>query len=627
MSDVIKLLPDSVANQIAAGEVVQRPASVVKELVENAVDAGAQTIDVVLIDSGKTLIQIVDDGCGMSDTDARLAFERHSTSKIRKADDLFTLHTMGFRGEALASICAVAQVEMKTQRKEDEVGTQIIINGSVCEKQEPCYYSNTGGTNLMVKNLFYNIPARRKFLKSNSVEYSNIYKEFERLALVNSSKSLRLISDGVTKLQLPGGSFKQRIVSLYGKNFEQQLLPLQIDTDLVSLDGFVCRPENARKRNPLQFLFVNGRFMRHPYFHKAIMSCYEKLISSDAQPNYFINFTVDPATIDVNIHPTKTEVKFENEQTIWPILSSAVRESLGRFSLSPTIDFDTEGAPEIPVFDNTSNTTVPTMGVDTNYNPFEATAGDGNRSQRQGKTQIERSRVFGGEWQQMYDTFMQENQPTSDTVSSTLDMSNIDFGGNEATIVSEAEVQDSKMLMQFKGRYILSQVRSGLMFIDQHRAHIRILYDRLMKSFNIDNAPTQQLLFPESLHLTSAQSAILDELQDDLGGVGLSISFLGNNDWSVNGVPLGLDKLNVKDLITELVDSVINGGDTVRATIRDHICRKVATKAAIPYGKALSQEEMEMLHNDLMQLDSPNYDPEGKTIIQIFSTEEINKRF
>ena len=369
MSDIIKLLPDSVANQIAAGEVIQRPSSVIKELVENSIDAGADDIHIILKEAGRSLIQVIDNGKGMSATDARLAFERHSTSKITCAEDLFSLHTMGFRGEALASIAAISQLELRTCRKEDSIGTKLLISASKCEKQEPemCPV----GANFIIKNLFFNVPARRKFLKSNQVELSNIIKEFEKLALVNHNVSFTLVHNDSTIYKLLGGSFKQRIIDLFGRSLDMQLIPLKLETSLIKIDGFISKPENSRKRNALQYFFVNGRYMRHPYFHKAVLTSYDELIANDVQPNYFLNFTVEPESIDVNIHPTKTEIKFENEAPIWQIISAAVKETLGKFSVVPSIDFDTEDAPEIPAFTNDTECTKPNIDFDPTYNPFE----------------------------------------------------------------------------------------------------------------------------------------------------------------------------------------------------------------------------------------------------------------
>ena len=376
MSDVIKLLPDSVANQIAAGEVIQRPANVIKELVENAIDAHANHIQIILKDAGRTLIQIIDDGVGMSETDARLAFERHSTSKIRTADDLFSLHTMGFRGEALASIAAISQVELRTRRQDEQLGTHLIINASQCESQEPDMCPV--GSNFMIKNIFFNVPARRKFLKSNQVELANIVKEFEKLALINYNVEFTLIHNGNVMYKLMKGTFRQRIAALMGNNLDQQLLPVSIDTSLVKIEGYVGKPENSRKRNALQFMFVNERFMRHPYFHKAVMTAYEQLIPEGEQPNYFLRFNVDPQSIDVNIHPTKTEIKFEDEMPIWQILAAGVKETLGRFSEVPTIDFDTQDAPSIPAYSGHVEVHRPEIEVDPTYNPFKSQSRQGN---------------------------------------------------------------------------------------------------------------------------------------------------------------------------------------------------------------------------------------------------------
>ncbi|MDE5786336.1 MAG: DNA mismatch repair endonuclease MutL, partial [Duncaniella sp.] len=377
MSDIIRLLPDSVANQIAAGEVIQRPASVIKELVENAIDAGADTITIVLKDAGRTLIQVIDNGTGMSDTDARLAFERHATSKISNADDLFTLRTMGFRGEALASIAAIAQIDVRTMLHGASIGTRLVINGSKVESQSP--EACAPGTNMMVKNIFYNVPARRKFLKKDAVELNNILREFERLALVNINTDFTLIHNDSTLHALRRASFKQRIADLFGKGMQHQLIPVETDTSIVRISGFVSLPENARKRNALQFLMVNGRNMLHPYFRKAIMQCYDRLISPDEQPNFFINLQVDPETIDVNIHPTKNEIKFENEQAIWQILTAAVKDSLGRFNAAPAIDFDVEDAPEIPVFNPTEGIRL-NEELDPSYNPFASAVNEKRES-------------------------------------------------------------------------------------------------------------------------------------------------------------------------------------------------------------------------------------------------------
>ena len=539
MSDIIKLLPDSVANQIAAGEVIQRPASVIKELVENAIDAGATSIQIVLKDAGRTLIQVIDNGKGMSDTDARLAFERHSTSKISKAEDLFSLQTMGFRGEALASIAAIAQVELRTRAKGAQLGTKIMINASKCESQEPDMCPE--GSNFMIKNIFFNVPARRKFLKSNQVELSNIIKEYEKLALVNHHVDFSLSNNDKLLNKFSGGSFKQRIASLWGAKVDQQLVPLNTDTSLVRITGFVSKPEGARKRNFLQFLFVNGRFMRHPYFHKAIISSYSELIPDDEQPNYFLNFSVDPESIDVNIHPTKTEIKFENELPIWQILAAAVKESLGRFSAVPQIDFDTIDAPEIPAFNDHTVVTAPEDGVDPTYNPFKpqskSSAGGGSSYHPQSAGN------FGGyssnplpDWEKLYQNFEKGKQEgiasitEQDVEDSFSDIGEVEPVNNGVQTEIITPDMSSAMCMQMKGRYILSPIKSGLMIVDQHRAHVRVLFEQYIKQLDATTISSQRVLFPEVLQLTTSQNIILKELEPEMEKIGFNLAQLSGND-------------------------------------------------------------------------------------------------
>jgi len=536
MSDIIRLLPDSVANQIAAGEVIQRPASVVKELVENAVDAGASRIEVIIRDAGRTLIQVVDDGKGMSDTDARMAFERHATSKITQADDLFSLHTMGFRGEALASICAVAQVDLRTRTAGSEVGTRLIINGSKIESQEP--EGCAQGCNMMVKNLFFNVPARRKFLKKDAVEFANIAREFERMALVNPGIDLTLIHNDTIVHQLLRGTFKQRIADLFGKALDRQLIPVSTSTSIVTVDGFVGRPEFARRRNALQFLTVNGRHMRHPYFHKAVMTCYEQLIPADQQPNYFLNFTVDPATIDVNIHPTKNEIKFENESAIWQILVAAVKETLGRFNAMPGIDFDVADSPEIPVF-NPNSDGDHGIELDVNYNPFSprrddtagrpsAIAGGGS-----GMPSPAGRQAVSSDWDKLYEGFMSQ-QPMEvpahiDGAQSPLfESDDLPFGGN--AVAESASIQ-------VRNRFIMSASASGVMVIDQHRAHVRVLYERYLSALRAGEVASERGLFPGGLTLDAAHHAVMQSLESVMARAGFDVTFLGQSSWSVQAVP------------------------------------------------------------------------------------------
>lgn len=636
MSDIIKLLPDSVANQIAAGEVIQRPASVIKELVENAIDAGATSIQIVLKDAGRTLIQVIDNGKGMSDTDARLAFERHSTSKISKAEDLFSLQTMGFRGEALASIAAIAQVELRTRAKGAQLGTKIMINASKCESQEPDMCPE--GSNFMIKNIFFNVPARRKFLKSNQVELSNIIKEYEKLALVNHHVDFSLSNNDKLLNKFSGGSFKQRIASLWGAKVDQQLVPLNTDTSLVRITGFVSKPEGARKRNFLQFLFVNGRFMRHPYFHKAIISSYSELIPDDEQPNYFLNFSVDPESIDVNIHPTKTEIKFENELPIWQILAAAVKESLGRFSAVPQIDFDTIDAPEIPAFNDHTVVTAPEDGIDPTYNPFKpqskSSAGGGSSYHPQSAGN------FGGyssnplpDWEKLYQNFEKGKQEgiasitEQDVKDSFSDIGEVEpvNNGVQAEIITPD--MSSAMCMQMKGRYILSPIKSGLMIVDQHRAHVRVLFEQYIKQLDATTISSQRVLFPEVLQLTTSQNIILKELEPEMEKIGFNLAQLSGNDWSINAVPAGMENVNIKDTILQVIDEVSMGGTSITTKVYESIALRVAKSAAIPYGKTMLQEEMDTLLSKLLCLPNPNYTPDGKTIISVLSNDQLEKMF
>ncbi len=633
MSDVIKLLPDSVANQIAAGEVIQRPASVIKELVENSVDAGATNIKIILKDAGRTLIQVVDDGCGMSDTDARLAFERHATSKITNAADLFALHTMGFRGEALASIAAIAQVDLRTMRHGESVGTRLIINGSKVESQEP--EACQPGSNMMVKNLFFNVPARRKFLKKDSVELNNILREFERLALVNAEVDFTLIHNDTVLHQLLRGSLKQRINDLFGKSLDRQLIPVETETSIVGVSGFIGLPECARKRNPLQYFFVNGRNMRHPYFHKAVMTCYEQLIPSDEQPNYFLNFKVDPDTIDVNIHPTKNEIKFENEQSIWQILVAAVKESLGKFNAVPSIDFDAVDVPDIPAF-NPDATAQHGIELDRGYNPFAQTPVSAPpRHSGGGGSAASWRREFNSatnDWEKLYADFTGEkNAPVSIVKASAMNrhdslVDSIDEVPETPQLDFAADEQ-SATVMQIKNRYILSPSKSGLMVIDQHRAHVRILFDRYQDLAKLGALASQRVIFPEVLRFSPSQNAVMESISDEVATLGFDLSYLGDNSWSVNGVPSVIDSLNPADTLLQMIESVTESGEDLGAELKDKIALSMAKAASIKVGQPLSQADMEHLMCDLFKLSSPNYTPDGKLVVSIISIDDLHRLF
>lgn len=613
MSDIIHLLPDSIANQIAAGEVIQRPASVVKELVENAVDAGATEVRVIIKDGGRTLIQVIDNGKGMSETDARMAFERHATSKIKQAQDLFALNTFGFRGEALASIAAVAHVELCTRREEDELGMHLTIEGSVLTAIEP--EACVKGSIFSVKNLFYNVPARRKFLKTNETEFRNILLEFERIALVNHQVSFYLTHNGNDIYNLPAAGLRQRVVNIFGKNMNHKMLSLSLDTPLVKVEGFIGRPDTTRKRNFLQYFFVNGRYMRHPYFHKAVMQGYDQLIPSNEYPDYFLYFTVDPECIDVNIHPTKTEIKFENEHPIWQIILSAVREVLGKSNMMPTIDFDQEDSIEIPAYDpNVADKPMemPSISVNKNYNPFAT----------QPKAPVTQ------DWKKLYEGF-QDGEGEMDFPEELPPDGPADNLFPEATeqpapILFE---QDHPLCFQYKNRYILTSLRSGLVVIDQHRAHVRILFDTYKNAMQQGKLPSQKMLFPEIVELTVLEGNMYPSVEDKLQGMGFDLSSLGGGSYAINGIPAGTEHYNPAILIKEIIGTAIELGSVSEHELTDALRLSLAKASAIPVGKQLTNEEMEHLLASLFSLPENNFTPDGLPILTLLTDDELGKRF
>ena len=608
MSDVIQLLPDSVANQIAAGEVIQRPASVIKELVENAIDADAKRIDVVVVDAGRTSIQVIDDGRGMSETDARLAFERHATSKIRKADDLFALSTMGFRGEALASIAAVAQVKLKTRMSESEVGTELVISASKVVQQQPI--SCPVGSNFIVDNLFFNVPARRKFLKTNSTELNNILTAYERITLVYPDIAFTLHSNGTELINLRPGSLRQRIVDVFGKRLNQVLLPVEVDTSLCRIKGFVGKPESAKKKGAHQFFFVNGRYMKHPYFHKAIMNAFDRLVAVGMQVPYFIYFDVNPSDIDVNIHPTKTEIKFENEQPIWQILSAAVNDAIGKFCEIPSIDFDTEGKPDIPLFDPQHETYAPPQPqYNASYNPF--------------KTHSEaRQPAVPDRWEDLYNGLGDD-----DPVPSRPEATQQSFDFSEP-IMSEANSDFSERSLahyQYKGHYIMTAVKSGLMIVDQQRADMRIRFERYMKQMETHISPSQQVLFPEVVQFPASLAVLLNKVLPEINNMGFDLTDLGQNSYSINGVPAGLEGIDCKALLVSMLDDAADNVSSSTDALRRSLALTMARAAAIPVGQVLSNVEMESLINELFTCSNVNYTPDGKAIICILPQREIEQ--
>ena len=614
MSDVIHLLPDSIANQIAAGEVIQRPASVVKELVENAVDAGAQQIQVHIKDAGKTLVQVIDNGKGMSETDARMAFERHATSKISTANDLFALQTMGFRGEALASIAAVAHVELRTRQRGSDLGSKIAIAGSEVESSEPDACPE--GSIFSVKNLFFNVPARRKFLKSNETEFRNIINEFERIALVNQHISMSLHHNDTEILNLPESGLRQRIINIYGKALNQKLLTLEAQSSLVTISGFVGRPDSVRKRGALQFFFVNGRFMKHSYFHKAVMQAYDQLIPAGEMPDYFIYFTLDPATIDVNIHPTKTEIKFENEQPVWQILCAAVREAIAKSSSIPTIDFDVDGSIDIPVFNAPSSTfKAPSVQVNSDYNPFKP-----DTSYQQ--PSFDWSKLYKGFEEDRAAAFADESieaiYPENQELSSGLTSEPV-----SDTLFPEV----SSLCYQYKGRYIITSLKSGLLIIDQHRAHVRVLFDQYLTNIRNQQGVSQQLLFPEIVTFTPAEATLVPSLLEDLRYIGFDLSNLGNNSYAINGLPSGVENLDPVALVKDAVSRAIDTGCQVHEEICDALALSLAKAVAIRPGQSLSSEEMDNLIASLFSSSSSSYTPDGKVILSKLTDDELDKRF
>lgn len=614
MSDIIQLLPDSVANQIAAGEVIQRPASVVKELMENAVDAGATKIDVKVLDAGRTLIQVVDNGKGMSETDARLAFERHATSKIRKASDLFELHTMGFRGEALASIAAVAQVKLRTKRPEDGIGTELSISGYKFEGQEPVTCPD--GCNFMIENLFFNVPARRKFLKSNTTETSNIIEAFERIALINHNIEFTLTSDNTEILHLPQANLRQRIIDIFGKRLNQDLLPVNVDTTMCRISGFTGKPEAAKKKAAKQYFFVNGRYMRHPYFHKAVMSPYERIVPEGEQVPYFLYLEVNPQDIDVNIHPTKTEIKFENESAIWQILMAAVKESVGKFSDVPTIDFNTDSAPELPVFnDDADDVEVPQVEYNSDYNPFadmSSTPSSYNTSHKSAEG-----------WETMYEGLEKKSELRQMDLFGTSD----DDEPEETPLDRKEELVtgSTPTHFQYKGKYIMTTVKSGLMIIDQHRAHVRILYDQFLRELQDEErmCERQIVLFPEVIHFSPDEILTVEKLMPQLQHMGFDMSPLGSGSYSITAVPAGLSGVSAKDTIEDIVADARKEIPSGNESIWHIIALEMARKSSVCEGQILSNTEMESIVNELFVCSNVNYTPDKKLILCILKEEEI----
>ena len=623
MSDIIQLLPDSVANQIAAGEVIQRPASVVKELVENAIDAGATAITINIKDSGRTLIQVIDNGKGMSPTDARMSFERHATSKIREANDLFAIRTMGFRGEALASIAGVADVEVRTRLHGEELGTFIHIMGSAIQKQEADQCAE--GTNFSVKNIFFNIPARRKFLKSNSSELKYIITEVQRVALANPELAIELYHNNSVIYNLPSENVRKRIVSLFGKNINQSLIPVDTTTSVINISGFIGQPKYARKTLGEQFFFVNGRFMKHPFFNRAVQQAYDRILPPETFPSYFLYFEVDPATIDINIHPTKTEIKFEDESSAWHIIQASVREAMGKFNLMPSIDFDQAGSIDIPLSPIPgSKIPEPEIRINPNFNPFEQERG---ADRDYSKVTSYREGQNRDNWQALYKGFEQDGTPTDQAPVYPSDISNeTEMEAVQQTFTDEdIAIKENHNFLQLKNKYIITPVKSGLMVIDQRRAHERILFENFMRIIDNHLAISQRLLFPAVLELNAVDKEILIVIDEELKSLGFEIRQGENDVFLVEGIPALLSHLNASDLVQKLIEDFKNRPVDVKEEIKEHLALLLSQSLAINYGVSLKPEEISDLFNHLFACRTPNYSPSGKTVISIISFQDFEK--
>ena len=596
----VRVLSQQVASQIAAGEVVNRPASVVKELVENAVDAGADSIKVILTDAGRTSIQVIDNGCGMNPEDACTAFERHATSKIKDSDDLYSLTTFGFRGEALPSIAAVAEVQLRTRTADADTGTEITVKASEIESREACVCPV--GSSFTVRNLFYNVPARRKFLKSNQTEFGHVVNEIERVAIAHPEVAIELTHQGEQILSLPVSAVKQRIVNLFGRKMNEALLPVDVETSAVKVSGFCSNLDNVKGKGAKQFFFVNGRFMRHPYFHKAVLSAYEGLVPESDQPSYFLFLDVPPQTIDVNIHPTKTEIKFQDEQVIWKILMAAVKESVGRFEEMPTIDFNTTDMPDIPIYDASRPVTPPKVNYNPDFNPFSST-----------RVETGQTRANRENWSKLY----------GDAIERKVNEGEIPF-----TPMSEMQVKPEEETLkpyQFADRFILVPSEQGLMIIDQHRAHIRVLYDRFMANAKSHAAASQGLLFPEMFQLSASDAVVFEELKPRFAALGFDLSDMGRGAIAVQGVPSGMEGQDYERLITDMIADIRINPTHEEDRQLESLALAMAYKAAIPTGRHLSENEMQELVRSLKSCSIPSRTPDAKTVYIVRSVQEISK--
>lgn len=612
MSGIIQLLPDHVANQIAAGEVVQRPASVVKELVENAVDAKATEIKLIVKDAGKTLIQVIDNGLGMNVTDARLCFERHATSKIRHAEDLFALHTKGFRGEALASIAAVAHVELKTKQDQEELGIHIIIEGSKVIAQDVAVLPK--GSSFLVKNLFFNIPARRNFLKSDNIELKHIIDEFERVALAHPTISFTMISNGSEVFNLPSSNYRQRIVNIFGGKTNEKLVPVTEETEILKITGFVGKPEFAKKNRSEQFFLVNNRFIRSPFLHHAIMNAYDGLLRDNNQPSYFLFLEVPPHTIDINIHPTKTEVKFDDEQALYAILRATVKHSLGMFNVAPILDFDRDANLDVPYDYKDKTLGTPTIQVDRSFNPFEP-----ETKKYSGLPFYEKSKSAQPHWESLYTNLKQDASEVS------LDPLETDLVASK--LFDDKSAESQTLLYQFNRKYIINSIKSGLLVIHQNRAHERILYEQFLTNITIHQASSQQLLFPLEIQFSRDEMLYLKALQPNLEGIGFAFEKIGVDVLIISGLPAQIPESNITEILHDLIYNLQENVPEDSFSLSDSISKFMAKSVAIKSGKYLNTIELENIVNGLFACKEPNVSPFQKPIFITLTKEDLDKKF
>ena len=631
MPDIIELLPDAVANQIAAGEVIQRPASVVKELLENSIDAGGTKIQLIVKDAGRTLIQIIDNGCGMSETDARMSFERHATSKIKAAKDLFDLHTKGFRGEALASIAAIAHVELKTRLTGEELGTRIVVEGSVIQEQEAC--ASSEGTSFAIKNLFFNVPARRNFLKSNQVEMRHIIEEFQRVAFAHPDVAMSLHHDDNELFNLQSGSQRQRIVGIMGKNYNQRLVPVEEGTDIVTINGFIGKPEFARKTRGEQYLFVNQRFIKSTYLNHAIVNAYSQLMQKGMHPSYFIFLDIEPSFIDVNIHPTKTEIKFEDEKAIYAIMMSTIKKSLGKYNIAPTIDFEQETSFDTPPITKHTPIKEPTISFNPDYNPFESERSSASSSSSSSSSPSTHSvtspvKADNSAWEQVYK--INEDFDQSAAIDETAIEVTEEPEEEQQVISSDWEENaesQKKVNYQLHQRYILTHIKSGFMIIDQHRAHERILFEQLLQAIEQNKGNSQQQLFPQTVEFNAADYQLLQGLQEEITALGFDLAEFGKNTYVVNGIPADAGDANAKQLLEDLLEQYKHEAKTLQLDTTEKLAYALANSMAVKAGKVLNQTEMNDLIDRLFACEIPYYTPSGKPVIITTTLDELDKRF